>query len=102
MFRISILSAVIAAAAFLTSCSNKMEMAGVPGWIASGAKIGDEPEPYRPDPAIIEHESEGGPIEFKMITDKRQYKAPPAKKKTKPEPDPLERGREWRIKRLVR
>ncbi len=78
-------------------------MGGVPAWIADGAKLQDEPAPYKPDPAIISHENQSGPVVFELITDKRNYAAPTVKK-TSPvrTTDPLERGRDSRIKRLFR
>lgn len=87
-----------------TSTTNgKLTMGGVPKWIAEGAKIESEPKPYRPDPAIIAHPSESGPVEFGLITDRREYKQPPVKKAKKTTPvDPLERGRDYRIRRLFR
>ncbi len=89
--------------AFLGCTSNdSLTVGGVPKWIAEGARIESEPKPYRPDPAIIAHESESGPVEFGWITDRRTYAAPPAKKAGKPAADPFERGRDRRIRRLVR
>lgn len=102
-----LLPGAIAAAClfFLAGCqSDNVSVGGVPGWIAEGAKIEEEPEPYKPDPAIIEHGEESGPIEFSIITDKRRYKPAPVKK-TRPahlENDPLERGRAYRLLRLAR
>lgn len=86
------------------SCTSKsnLEMGGVPGWLKAGAKISDEPEPRKFDSAILDYEEESGPIAFRMNTDKREYDAPPAPKKESTEVDPLERGRDYRIKRLVR
>lgn len=81
---------------------SSVEVGGVPKWIAGGAQLDAEPAPYRPDNALIAHESESGPIEFSMITDRRAYEAPPAKKRIKSSSDPLERGRERRIRRLFR
>lgn len=89
----------------MTGCttSEKFSMGGVPRWIADGAKLESEPAPLRPDPAIIEHEDESGPVHFEWITDRRSYKTPPVKKSTKvATSDPLERGRDARIRRLVR
>lgn len=88
--------------AFLGCASNDLTVGGVPKWISEGAKLDSEPTPYRPDPAIIVHESESGPVEFGLVTDRRTYKAPPAKKAGKPAADPFERGRDRRIRRLVR
>lgn len=93
------------AAIAFTACNNeKFSVGGVPGWIESGAKIEDEPDPLQPDPRLdLDDDSEGGPVQFKFITDKRNYPDPPEKKVSKKlEPDPLERGRTYRIKRLVR
>ncbi len=81
--------------------NTSLDVGGVPKWIAGGATLDHEPKPYRPDPAIIVHENESGPVEFGLITDRRFYPAPPAKVK-KPEPDLLERGRDRRIRRLFR
>lgn len=82
---------------------DKFSMGGVPGWVADGAKLESEPEPLRPDPALIAHEDESGPVQFELITDRRTYKSPPVKKtKTVSTADPLERGRDARIRRLVR
>lgn len=94
-------------AALVAGCASQqanVEVVGVPEWIASGAKLSDEPEPLRPDPAIIHHESESGPVELRIFTDRETYPDPPKKRKTRsrPEPDPIERGREYRIKRLFR
>lgn len=85
------------------STGNRFSVDGVPGWIADGARIEDEPEPRRPDAAIIAHEDESGPVSFHLITDKRRYEEPKVKKTIKTNtPDPLERGRDARIRRLVR
>ncbi len=95
-------------AAILPACNSnsstdKFSMGGVPAWIAGGAKLGEEPEPYKPDPAIIHHDDESGPVSFELITDKREYSDPPVKKKTSIRTsDPIERGRDRRIKRLFR
>jgi len=89
----------------MASCTpgEKFSMGGVPGWIADGARLESEPAPRRPDPAIITHDDESGPVHFELITDRRTYKTPPVKKSTKVvAPDPLERGRDARIRRLVR
>lgn len=82
---------------------DRFTVGGVPGWLADGAQIDDEPEPYRPDPAIIVHEEESDPINFKWIADNRTYPTPPVKKVAKKTTsDPFERGRAARIRRLVR
>ncbi len=80
-------------------------MGGVPAWIASGAKFDDEPAPYKPDPAIIHFDSESGPLEFEIVTDQREYKTPKTttkKSSTSSTRDPIERGRDSRLKRLLR
>lgn len=96
----------LAAAAFTGCTSNdKLTMGGVPAWLASGAKIDSEPKPMAPDPAILPLEEESGPVEWKLITDKRRYPAAPTKKVEKTtafSTDPLERGRSYRLRRLVR
>lgn len=89
------------------SCTpgDRFTVGGVPGWVADGAKIDSEPAPLRPDPAIIVHDDESGPLNFELITDRRAYpeKAAPKKRTTaKPAADPIERGRDRRIKRLFR
>lgn len=92
----------------LASCAptDRFSMGGVPKWISEGAQISSEPEPYRPDTAVIYHGSESGPVEFEFITDRRAY--PEAKEKSKKN-DRLkttgslgDRGRESRVRRLVR
>lgn len=90
-----------------TGCTSngKLTAGGVPAWLAGGATIDAEPDPVRPDAAIIPYEEESGPVEWKLITDKREYPAAPEKKMTKPNAyssDPLERGRGYRLRRLVR
>ena len=86
-----------------TSTSN-LSVEGVPGWVNDGAQIEEEPDPIAPDIRVVhqEEEDEGGPVEFQLITDKREYPDPPEKKAAKPGPDPLEPGRDRRISRLVR
>lgn len=101
------LSAFGFAAILLSSCASneKFEVGGVPAWVAGGAKLDTEPEPYRPDPAIAVHEDESGPVNFTLITDKHKYPDAPSKAKKKSASstrDPLERGRDYRIRRLVR
>lgn len=89
----------------LAGCTQNasVEMDGIPAWIAGGAKLSAEPAPRKPDNAIPTYEDESGPVEFNIITDKRRYPAPPAVKEEKPSlADPLERGREYRIRRLFR
>lgn len=104
MNRLLLIGALGSALITFTSCTNdKMQVGGVPGWIEGGARIEDEPDPLAPDPRLdLDDDSEGGPVQFTLITDKRDYPDPPAKKAEKPGPDPLERGRDYRIKRLVR
>lgn len=88
-----------------TSCVNndRLELRGIPRWIAGGAKLDSEPEPYRPDPAVAHYDEESGPVKLRYILDKREYPEPKPKKVEKPSThDPLERGRHYRIKRLVR
>jgi len=92
----------------LTSCTkdDEFRVGGVPAWLATGAKIDDEPEPYRPDPAIAAYDRESGPVKFTLTPEKHTYASAPSKKKKKTATtstsDPLERGRYYRIKRLVR
>ncbi|MEC5126704.1 hypothetical protein VSU19_08090 [Verrucomicrobiales bacterium BCK34] len=90
----------------LTGCTkdDEFRVGGVPAWLATGAKIDDEPEPYRPDPAIAAYDDESGPVSFTLTPEKRNYAGAPVKKKktTTSTRDPLERGRDYRIKRLVR
>ena len=91
----------------LSSCTTNSNVivGGVPAWLAAGAKLDSEPPPYKPDAAIINHESESGPLAFQVITDQRDYKSPPVKKKTSSTSkaqDPIERGSDYRIKRLFR
>ena len=93
---------------FLTSCLTRenVELGGAPGWIAGGMKIEQEPEPIAPDPAILEFEEEGGPVELKIITDKRKYFQSSQRNRSltppsdRPTSDLLEPGRDYRIKRL--
>lgn len=104
--KISILTlmALITSLLFTGCVSNEdVELGGAPAWIAGGAKIDDEPEPFKPDPALLDFDEEGGPVELRIITDKRDYKTPSVKKTTSsPSSDLLERGRDYRIKRLFR
>lgn len=89
----------------LSSCTkdDEFRMGGVPAWVAGGAKIADEPEPYRPDPAIAVYEDDSGPVNFTLTPEKQNYTSSPTKKKaTTSTRDPLESGRDYRIKRLVR
>ena len=97
-------AALVLSATFLGCTTNSnVTVGGVPKWLADGAQLDSEPAPYRPDPAIIPLEGESGPVEFEMITDRRTYPNPPAaKKKAKSAADPIERGRDARIRRLVR
>jgi hypothetical protein len=100
-----ILPLSILGAAVLVGCASndKVIVGGVPEWIADGAKLSSEPAPRKPDAAVPHFPSESGPIEFTVITDKRTYPAPPrASTARRSEPDPLERNREARIRRLVR
>ena len=93
----------LTALSFTGCTSNKIEMGGIPSWLSSGAKLGDEPAPKRFDAAMLDFRNESGPIEFFMVTDRRNYPlAPPKKAKKTVESDPLERGRDYRIKRLFR
>jgi len=107
MNRLILVAAFCITAISFTACTttnNKIAVDGVPGWVRDGAELEYEPEPVAPDIRVVhqEEEDESGPVEFSMITDKRQYPDPPEKKAAKPGPDPLERGRENRIARLVR
>jgi len=92
---------------FFSSCTTdgNVTVGGVPAWIASGAQFDDEPAPYKPDPAIIHFDSESGPLEFEIVTDQHEYKKPKAttkKSSSSSTRDPIERGRESRLKRLLR
>lgn len=90
---------------FVGCASNeRIQIDGIPEWIAGGGKLSSEPEPFKPDPAILPYEDDSGPVEVTFITDKKyRYPTPPEKKKEKVSThDPLERGRDYRIKRLFR
>jgi hypothetical protein len=107
MNRLLLVAAFSFAALSFTACtttSNKLVVDGVPGWVRDGAQLEYEPAPVAPDIRVVhqEEEDESGPLEFNMITDKREYPDPPEKKAVKPGPDPLEPGRDRRIDRLVR
>lgn len=86
----------------LAGCTThaNVELNGIPKFIAGGAKISGEPEPLRPDPAIMHFEQESGPIELQIITDNRTYPKPFQKKKKVEKPIEYERGRDHRIRRL--
>jgi len=94
---------VVLALAGCTSNEN-LEAGGVPAWLANGAKLAAEPEPRQPDAAIMDFEDESGQVQFRYITDKRDYPEPSQKRKrsSRSERDPIEPGREYRIRRLVR
>lgn len=90
---------------FFVGCASndRIQMDGIPEWIAGGGKLSSEPEPFKPDPAILPFPDDSGPVEITVITDKYKYPAPPEKAKKKASThDPLERGRDYRIKRLFR
>ncbi|MDF1826222.1 MAG: hypothetical protein P1U68_16365 [Verrucomicrobiales bacterium] len=96
---------VIASGLLFTGCvsNESVELGGAPAWIAGGAKLDDEPEPFKPDPALLSFKEESAPVELRIVTDKKKYETPTVKKTTsKPSSDPLERGRDYRIKRLFR
>jgi len=106
MKKFLLLAIVCLATLFLTSCvsGDNIELGGAPGWIAGGAKIADEPEPLAPDPAMLEFEEEGGPVELKIVTDKRKYRQPSERTRSvssRPA-DAIEPGRDNRINRLFR
>lgn len=89
----------------LSGCTkdDEFSMGGVPGWLSEGAKLSNEPEPYHPDPAIANYDAESGPLNFTLTPEKQNYTSSSAKKKSATSTrDPLERGRNNRIKRLVR
>ncbi|MBP6785482.1 MAG: hypothetical protein KA152_16935 [Verrucomicrobiales bacterium] len=110
MTRLPLAALLLAIATLIPACTtpdasdNDFSVGGIPKWLAEGAKIDDEPAPLKPDPAIMHHKSEGGPVSFEFITDNRKYHAPKQKMSVKParHADPIERGREQRIKRLFR
>lgn len=105
MNRIALSFLTLITAALFTSCTSneRFEVGGVPEWIMGGAKLSSEPAPRQPDNAIIAHDRASGPVRFSYVTDKYRYPAPPKKKVAKEDTrDPLERGRDRRIKRLVR
>jgi|TARA_B110000305_G_C19291397_1_gene564372 hypothetical protein len=98
-------SIVSALALMLSSCTKDdvFRMGGVPSWIANGAKIEGEPEPFRPDPAIAHYDDDSGPVNFTLTPEKKNYATyTPKKKSNTSTRDPFERGRAYRIKRLVR
>lgn len=105
MNRFLLLSSLAVLSLSMSGCTSgdKFSVGGVPGWIAEGARLESEPAPRRPDNALIAHDDESGPVHFEWITDRRSYKTPPVKKTAKvATSDPLERGRDARIRRLVR
>lgn len=103
LFSTAILTCLVAILSTGCVSSDRLELRGIPRWIAGGAKLDGEPEPYRPDPAIAHYDEEGGPVKLRYTLDKREYPEPKPKKVEKPSThDPLERGRHNRIKRLVR
>ena len=108
MNRLTLIALLFGISAFSAACTSNsstdvFSMGGVPRWIADGAKLEDEPAPYKPDPAIMSHDKASGPVVFKLITDRQHYSAPPVKKSTSVRPtDPLESGRDKRIKHLFR
>lgn len=109
MKKLSVILLALSGTAFLSSCvtSENVELGGAPGWIAGGAKIEDEPDPIAPDPAILEFQEEGGPVELKIITDRFRYTQPTRTSRSisssaRVNTDVLEPGRDYRIKRLFR
>ncbi|MEC8826126.1 MAG: hypothetical protein VXX36_10120 [Verrucomicrobiota bacterium] len=101
MIRLLFLSSLAVTGLSLTACANKaIQMGGLPEWMLDGAKIGYEPAPIAPDPALLDFKSESGQIEFSMITDARDYPLAPPKKVEKTKEVDYERGRDRRIKRL--
>lgn len=108
MNRILLTGLIALAPALFSSCTTNgnVTVGGVPAWLAAGAKLYDEPAPLKPDPAMIYFESESGPIQFGIVTDPVENKTTKAttkkKSSTSTSRDPIERGRESRIKRLFR
>lgn len=105
MKRTILLFSVLLCVSVFASCasSDRFEVGGVPKWISRGGKLSREPAPHQPDNAIILHKRVSGPVRFSLITDDYRYPAPPKEKLEKVGTrDPLERGRERRIKRLFR
>lgn len=101
MIRLLSLSFLAIIGLTFTACTNNgIEMGGVPEWMLDGAKIGPEPAPMAPDPALLDFKDESGPVEFFMITDVRNYPLAPPKKVEKTKEIDYERGRDRRIKRL--
>ena len=110
MTRLPLTGLLLAVAAFVPACTtpdasdNDFSVGGIPKWLSEGAKLDDEPEPMKPDPSIMHHESESGPLSFELITDNQRYETPKPVKKATParQADPIEGGRNQRIKRLFR
>lgn len=92
-----------------SSCTTdgNVSVGGVPAWLASGAKFDDEPAPYKPDPAIIHFDSESGPLQFEIVTDRDETRtAKPSTKTTKKssttqKKTTQENGRDSRLKRFL-
>mgnify|MGYP005694360471 FL=1 len=81
MIRLLFLSSLAVTGLSLTACANKaIQMGGLPEWMLDGAKIGYEPAPIAPDPALLDFKSESGQVEFSVITDARDYPLAPPKK----------------------
>ena len=97
-------SLLLCVSVFASCTSNdRFEVGGVPKWILRGGKVSKEPSPRQPDNAIILDERVSGPVRFSLITDDYRYPAAPKKKVEKVDTrDPLERGRDRRLNRLVR
>ena len=105
----SVLLGTILATSILSSCASndKVELGGAPAWIAAGAKIDGEPDPVAPDNAVLDFEDEGGPVEFKIFTDKQRYqKSSMSNRHLSPSArhgrELIEPGRDRRINRLFR
>lgn len=102
MNRLLFLLPLLTLPVFVASCvsNDRVELAGVPEFIADGAEISPEPKPLRPDPAIMRFKEESGPVELHIITDNRKYPVPPKKKEKVEKEIEYERGRDARIRRL--
>lgn len=61
--------------------SNQVSVGGNPGWFADAARREFEPIHFRPEPDRTAHEGGAGPARVQIVTDRRSYPEPPARKR---------------------
>lgn len=104
MKRLFSLLTLLGLSALVVGCktNERVELDGIPKFIAGGGQFSEEPKPLRPDPALLFFDDESGPVEMTVHTDRHRYPKP-AERRQRQSAEPeivYESGQQARINRL--